>query len=88
MSTGEHVEPRRRASDTVAGYLASIAIFAGIVALFYYPGRIGPAALFTAALAAGMGGRIRRFTGIAMAVAIAGFFFGMMIAVFLDRPVF
>jgi len=88
MSAMERTRGERRASDVVAGYLAAIAIFAGLVSLFYYPGRLGPAALFTAVLAAGMGGRVRRFTGLAMVVAVAGFFCGMVIAVFLDRPIF
>jgi hypothetical protein len=77
-----------RPSQVVAGYLAAAAIFGGLVALFYYPGRIGPAAIFTAILAAGIGGSIRRFTGIAFAVAALGWLFGMIIAVFLSRPIF
>jgi hypothetical protein len=79
---------RARTSDVVAGYLGAAAIFAGITALFYYPGRIGPAAILTALVAAGMGGGVRRFTGLATAAAVAGFFFGMIIAVVLDRPIF
>ena len=91
MSAAEHVDGqpgRGRASQAVAGYLAAAAIFAGLTALVYYPARIGPAAIVTALLAAGMGGSIRRFAALAMAVAAGGFFFGMIIAVFLDRPIF
>jgi hypothetical protein len=78
---------RSRPSQVVAGYLAAAAVFGGIVALFYYPGRIGPAAIVIALVAAGMGGP-KRFVGIGMAVASLGWFFGMLIAVFLDRPIF
>ena len=78
---------RARPSQVVAAYLAAAAIFGGIVALFYYPGRIGTASIVIALVAAGMGGP-RRFTGLGMAVASLGWFFGMLIAVFLDRPMF
>jgi hypothetical protein len=90
MSTGEHAAGggRSRMADVIAGYVAAAAIFGGITSLFYYPGRIGPAAVFCAVLAAGMGGGIRRFTGLAMAVAGGGFLLGLVIAVFLDRPLF
>jgi hypothetical protein len=79
---------RARAGEVVADYLAGLAIFAGIVSLFYYPGRIGPAAIVIALIAAGMGTTVRRFAGIAMLVASLGWFFGMIVAVYLDRPLF
>lgn len=73
--------------QAVAGYLAALAIFAGLAALVYYPARIGPGAILVALVAAGIGGSIRRLTGLAVAVAVGGFFFGMLIAVLLDRPI-
>jgi hypothetical protein len=79
---------RTPVSQAVAGYLAAAAIFAGVIALFWYPGRLGLAAIFAAIVAAGIGRSIQRFTGIAMTVATLGFLFGMVIAVFLDRPIF
>jgi hypothetical protein len=79
---------RTRPSQAVAGYLAAAAIFAGIVALFYYPGRLGPAAIVISLVAAGIGDSIRRFAALAVAVASFGWLFGMLIAVFLDRPLF
>jgi hypothetical protein len=90
LSVGEQAagSGRGRIADIIAGYVAAAAIFGGIVSLFYYPGRIGPAAIFCAVLAAGIGGGIRRFTGLAAAVAGFGFLFGLVIAVFLDRPLF
>jgi hypothetical protein len=75
-------------ADNVARYLSAIAIFGGIVALFYYPGRIGPAAIVVALIAAGMATSSRRFAGIGMLVASLGWFFGMVIAVMLERPIF
>jgi hypothetical protein len=84
----ELAQAGRDAWQVVAGYLAATAIFGGIVALFYYPGRIGPAAIVVGLIAAGIGSSMRRFTGIAVAVAGLGWFFGMIIAIFLDRPIF
>jgi hypothetical protein len=79
---------RNTPSQIVAGYLAAIAIFGGIVSLFYYPGRIGPASIVIALVAAGMGWSKTRFVGLAMAVASVGWFFGMLVAILLDRPLF
>jgi hypothetical protein len=74
-------------SQAVAGFLAAAAIFAGLTALVYYPARIGPGAILVAVVAAGIGSSIRRLTALAMIVAVGGFFFGMLIAVLLDRPI-
>lgn len=79
---------RTRPSQIVAGYLAAAAIFAGIVALFYYPGRLGPAAIVISLVAAGIGDSIRRFAALAVAVASVGWLLGTLVAVFLDRPLF
>lgn len=79
---------RSRPSQVVAGYLAAAALFGGIVSLFYYPGRIGPAAIVVSLIAAGMGSSVRRFAGLAFTVAAVGWLFGMIIAVLVDRPIF
>jgi len=79
---------RSRSSQIIAGYLAAAALFAGLVALFYYPGRIGPAAIVISLIAAGMGSSIKRFAGIAFAVAAFGWLFGTIIAVLTNRPLF
>jgi hypothetical protein len=79
---------RSRVSDNVARYLAAFGIFGGIVALFYYPGRIGPAAIVIALIAAGMASSTRRFAAIGMICASLGWFAGMVIAVLLERPIF
>lgn len=76
-----------RPSQILAGYLAAVAIFCGIVSLFYFPGRLGPAAIVIALVAAGMGTAIRRFAAFAAAVACTGWLVGMIIAVLLDRPI-
>jgi hypothetical protein len=77
-----------RASQIVAGYMSAAAIFGGIVSLFYYPGRLGPASIVIAVIAAAMGSSIRRFTSFGFVVASFGWLAGTIVAVFLDRPLF
>jgi hypothetical protein len=86
----EEIVDRTPVSHIVAGYLAAVAIFGGITALFYYPGRTGTSAIVIALVAAGIGSGSanRRFLAIGMLVASLGWFFGMLIAVLLDRPLF
>ena len=79
---------REPASHTVAGFLAATALFAGLVALVYYPGRVGPAAIFVALLAAAMGGFQSRFAAWAVVGVTASWFLGMVLAVILERPIF
>lgn len=82
--------PARRepASHVVAGFLAAVALFAGIVAIVYYPGRVGPGAILVALIAAAMGGFQSRLAAIAVAVATGGWFLGMVLAIILERPIF
>ncbi|MDQ4082179.1 MAG: hypothetical protein M3123_04735, partial [Actinomycetota bacterium] len=70
MSADERREEAREpASYTVAGYLSAGALFAGVLALIWYPGRVGPAAMLVALIAAAMGGPQRRLAAIALTVA-------------------
>jgi hypothetical protein len=82
--------PARRepASHTVAGFLAAAALFAGLIAIVYYPGRVGPGAMLVALIAAAMGGFQSRLAAIALTVATLGWFVGMIVAVLLERPIF
>jgi hypothetical protein len=86
----ESTPPARRepSSHIVAGFLAAAALFAGIVAIVYYPGRVGPGAILVALIAAAMGGFQSRLAASALAVATAGWFLGMIVAVLLERPIF
>lgn len=86
----EEVVDRTPVSHVIAGYLSAVAIFGGIAALFYYPGRTGTSAIVIALIAAGLGAgsENRRFLGIGTLVASLGWFFGMIIAVALERPLF
>ncbi|HZB85925.1 MAG TPA: hypothetical protein VE289_05110 [Gaiellaceae bacterium] len=68
--------------------MATFAIFAGLVALVYYPGRIGPGAIFIALLAAAIGGSHRWLVPVAVVATTASWLAGMIIAVLLERPIF
>ena len=76
------------AASTVAGFLAALAIFAGVAALVYYPGRVGTAAVVTALIAAGIGGFQRGLATFAVAFTGICWFAGMIIAISLERPIF
>ena len=86
----ESSPPARREppSHTVAGFLAAAALFAGLVAIIYHPGRIGPGAILVALIAAAMGGFQSRLAATALVVATGGWFLGMILAVLLERPIF
>jgi hypothetical protein len=80
---------RETGASAVADFLATFAIFAGLVALVISPGRIGPGAIFVALLAAVIGGRPgSRLVPIAVAVTALCWFAGMVISVVLERPIF
>jgi hypothetical protein len=86
--------------DTLAGLLSAVAIFVGLLGmtnldlsisgthLEMRPVRIGVAAVVIALLAAGIGGRHRRLAALAVGIAAASWFGGMVIAVVTQRPLF
>jgi hypothetical protein len=79
---------RDRPGETVAGFLAAAAIFAGSLAIVYKPVRLAPAALVVALIAAGIGGRHQRLAALAVGVVTVGWIVGMIICVITERPLF
>jgi hypothetical protein len=79
---------RATASQLVADFLATFAIFGGLVSLVYYPGRLGTAAVFVAVLAAAIGGRDRYLVPVSVGVTTFCWFLGMVLAIVLERPIF
>lgn len=77
---------RERPADTVAGFLATIALFAGLLSIAYKPARIGPVALVVALIAVAMGGRHERLATWAVATVTVGWVAGMIVCVLTDRP--
>jgi hypothetical protein len=82
-------EAREGTGETVAGFLAALAVFVSAIALVERPARIAPVAILVALVAVGMArGRSRRLAAFAVAAAGVGWLVGMTIAVVLDRPIF
>jgi hypothetical protein len=80
------IEPTRtRPSDTVAGFLAAMAIFICLIGLAWHPLRLILPGIVVAMIAAGIGGRYQRLAFAAVLIAAGCFFFGMMIAVITSR---
>jgi len=80
---------RDRASYVVSGYMAAASIFAGVVAIAFYPGRIGPGAILVALVSCGMAGPAqRRLTAAALVIATVSWVAGMIVSVSLQRPIF
>jgi hypothetical protein len=75
-----------RPSETVAGFLASLAIFASLIGIAWHPLRLIGPSIVIAMLAAAMGGRGHRLAFVAVLVVAASFFLGMTIAVVAQRP--
>lgn len=89
MSAYESESSRRATTgQLVADFLATFALFAGLVGIVYYPGRLGTAAVFVAVFAAAIGGRDRWLVPFTVAVTGTCWFVGMMLAVLLERPIF
>jgi hypothetical protein len=89
MSADERSEtPHESTADHVAGFLAAVALFAALLAIVWYPGRLGPAAMFVALVAAVLGGAQRRLAAAALVVATVCWLVGMIIAVTTERPIF
>jgi hypothetical protein len=80
------VDSTPRPSETVAGYLASLAIFTSLIGIAWHPLRLIPPSIVVAMVAAAMGGRQNRLAFAAVLIVAASFFLGMTIAVVAQRP--
>lgn len=77
---------RARPADTVAGFLAAVAIFAASIGVVWHPLRLVPISMLLALLAAAIGGRHQRLAFVATLVTAVCFFVGMAIAVAAETP--
>jgi hypothetical protein len=81
------VAERQRPAETVAGFLAALAIFGGLIAIAQRPVTIGLTSLFIGLIAATMAaGRNRHLAAAGVAVAATGWFLGMVVCVITGRP--
>jgi hypothetical protein len=74
------------ANDTLAGFLAAVAIFVSLTGIAYRPLRLIPLALVLALLAVGIGGRSARLATVAVFVGAGAFALGMAFAVITSNP--
>jgi hypothetical protein len=72
-------------TETVAGYLAAISIFASLIALAWHPIRLLGPSMLLALVSAGMVGRGRRLQLAAVLIAAVCFFLAMTITVITGR---
>jgi hypothetical protein len=84
MSAADHAASRP--SETVAGYLAALAIFIALIGLAWHPLRLILPAIVVSMIAAAMGGRHQRLAFAAVIVVAFCFFLGLVISVITQRP--
>jgi hypothetical protein len=77
---------RGRPAETVAGFLASLSIFASLIGIAYRPLRVIPLAILLALIAAAIGGRHERLATIAVYAGAVSFAVGMAAAVITSSP--
>ena len=75
-------------ADTVAGFLATVSIFASCLGMIHRPVRIIPFAIIIALIAARMSERFQRLAGIAVAFGVICWTVGMTIAVITENPLY
>ena len=75
-----------RTSETVAGFLAAIAIFVSLVGLAWHPLRLILPSLAIALVASGMGAGKGRLQFAAVLICAVCLFFGFSIAVAFSKP--
>lgn len=81
-------ETRWSATDTVAGLLATISIFASVLGAAWRPVRILPFAIVLALVAARMSARQERLVGFAVGASVVAWCVGMTIAILTQNPLF
>ena len=85
MSAADRAAPRP--SETVAGYLAALAIFIALIGVAWHPLRLILPAVVVSMIASAMGGRHQRLAFASVIVVAVCFFLGMMISVVAQRPI-
>lgn len=81
-----HGSGEKRTAETVAGFLAAIAIFVSLVGLAWHPLRLILPSLAIALVAAGMGVGKGRLQLAAVVICAGCLFFGLTIAVAFSKP--
>jgi hypothetical protein len=77
---------RGRSADTLAGFLAAMAMVGGLIAVVERPVVIGLFSIFIGFLAAALADRNQRLAAAGVAVASLGWLTGMIVCVITSRP--
>jgi ABC-type Mn2+/Zn2+ transport system permease subunit len=85
VTTLEH-EDRR--ADRVAGFLCAFSFALSGLALVQRPGLLAPAAIIVAFVAVRMTETHRRLASVAVLLAGLAFFFGMLVSITTDHPIY
>ena len=89
MSSYESSDSHRwSAADNVAGFLATLSIFASALGLIWRPVRLIPFAIVIALIAARMSARNERIAWYAVVAAVVCWTAGMTIAVITENPLY
>ena len=89
MSSYESSDAHRwSAADNVAGFLATLSIFASALGLIWRPVRLIPFAVVTTLIAARMSARNERIAWYALVAAVVCWTLGMTIAVVTENPLY
>lgn len=89
MNAYESSDPHRwSTADTVAGFLATLSIFASAIGLVWRPLRLVPFAIVIALVAARMSARNERIAFLAVIAGIVCWTVGMTIAVITENPLY
>ena len=81
-----HEPSRRGSADTVAGFLAAIAIFMSFVGIAWHPLRLIIPSAAIALIAAGMSNERRQLTLAAVLICAVALFLGFAVAVATSHP--
>jgi len=82
------IEHRRADRDRVAGFLCAFSFALSGIALVRHPGLLAPAAILVALVAARMTTTHRTLAAMAVLASGIAFFFGMVIAISTDTPLY
>ena len=89
MSSYESSDAHRwSTADTVAGFLATLSIFASAIGLVWRPMRLIPVAVLLALIAARMSARNERVAFVAVIAGVVCWTVGMTIAVVTENPLY
>ena len=89
MSSYESSDAHRwSTADTVAGFLATLSLFASAIGLVWRPARIVPFAILIALIAARMSARNQRIAFYAVIAGVICWTLGMTIAVITENPIY